>query len=171
MYPRGASSLCYVKYNSKGYEKILYLLLLALIPMCFTACGDDWKEINKVYVSVPIEGNWRVKSVAWSYYTKGGSIEPADEVKEYDETTTRGLTITKTGDKFYITSTAPGIRGDYEQAGTNEFKGVGSGDDIYQRLVIVGVSGNVLTAEFYEDYYEIGDGERNEYGLFTFVKM
>lgn len=151
-------------------KKILYLLLLALMPMCFTACGgDDDSKGNGL--NGAIEGNWRVKSVAWSYYTKGGSIEPADEVKEYDETTTRGLTITKTGDKFYITSTAPGIRGDYEQAGTNEFKGVGSGDDIYQRLVIVGVSGNVLTAEFYENYYEIGNGERNEYGLFTFVKM
>jgi len=138
-------------------KKILYFLLLALMPMCFTACGgDDDSKGNGL--NGAIEGNWRVKSVAWSYYTKGGSIEPADEVK-------------KTGDKFYITSTAPGIRGDYEQAGTNEFKGVGSGDDIYQRLVIVGVSGNVLTAEFYEDYYEIGNGERNEYGLFTFVKM
>ena len=68
-------------------------------------------------------------------------------------------------------STAPGIGGEYEQVGSNEFKGVGSGDDIYQRFVIVGVNGNVMTAEFYEDYYEASDGQREEYGLFTFVRL
>ena len=150
-------------------KKFYYLLLLALFPLCFVACGsDDDKEGS---IDAAIEGTWRIQSIKWSYYTKGGSIEPTDKVKEYDETTTQGLSITKTDGKFYITSTAPGIKGKYEQVGSNEFRGIGSGDAIYQRLVIVGVSGNILTVEFYEDYYESSDGQREEYGLLTFVRM
>lgn len=151
-------------------KKLFYLMLVALVPMCFTACGGDDDDVDNGGVNSSIEGTWRIKSVKWSYYTKGGSIEPTDKVKEYDETTTQGFSITKTDGKFYITSTAPGIKGKFEQVSANEFRGVGSGDDIYQRLVIVGVSGNILTAEFYEDYYESSDGQREEYGLFTFVR-
>ena len=143
--------------------------MLAMMPMCFVACGSDEDEGSGI--NTAIEGTWRVQSVAWSYYTKGGGVEPADDVNEYDETTTRGLSITKVDGKYYIMSTAPGIGGEYEQVGSNEFKGVGSGDDIYQRFVIVGVNGNVMTAEFYEDYYEASDGQREEYGLFTFVRL
>ena len=98
-------------------------------------------------------------------------MDGKDEIEEYDETTTRGLSITKNDGKFYITSTAPGIIGNYEQVGGNEFRGVGGGDDIYQRLVIVGVNGDILTAEFYEDYYENSDGQRDEYGLLTFIRQ
>lgn len=151
-------------------KKYFYLLILAMVPMCFTACGGD-DDVDNSGIDSSIEGTWRIKSVKWSYYTKGGSIEPTDKVKEYDETTTQGFSITKNDGKFYITSTAPGIKGQFEQVSANEFRGVGSGDDTYQRLVIVGVSGNILTAEFYEDYYESSDGQREEYGLFTFVKM
>lgn len=152
-------------------KKFFYLMLVALVPMCFTACGGDDDDVDNGGINSSIEGIWRIKSVKWSYYTKGGSIEPTDKVKEYDEPTSQGLSIIKTDGKFYITSTAPGIKGQFEQVAANEFKGVGSGDDVYQRLVIVGVSGNILTAEFYEDYYESSDGQREEYGLFTFVKL
>lgn len=150
-------------------KKFFYLMLLAMMPMCFAACGSD--DADSGGIDASIEGTWRIKSVKWSYYTKGGSIEPTDKIKEYDETTTQGLSITKNEGKFYIISTAPGIKGKYEQVGANDFRGVGSGDDIYQRLVVVGVSGNILTAEFYEDYYESSDGQREEYGLFTFVRV
>lgn len=150
-------------------KKFFYLMLLAMMPMCFAACSSD-DDADSGALDASTEGTWRIKSVKWSYYTKGGSIEPTDKIKEYDETTTQGLTITKNDGKFYITSTASGIKGKYEQVGANDFRGVGSGDDIYQRLVIVGVSGNILTAEFYEDYYESSDGQREEYGLFTFVR-
>ena len=152
-------------------KKFFYLMILALMPMCFVACGSDDDEPSSNGVDAAIEGTWRIQSVEWSYYTKGGSIEPAEKVREYDETTAQGLSITKVDGKYNITSTAPGIKGNYEQVGTNEFRGVGTGDRIYQRLVIVGVSGNILTAEFYEDYYEATDGQREEYGLFTFVKI
>lgn len=151
-------------------KKYFYLMLLVMIPMCFAACGSD-DDADGGGIDASIEGTWHIKSVKWSYYTKGGSIESTDEIKEYDETTTRGLSITNNDGKFYITSTAPGIKGNYEQVGGNEFRGVGSGDAIYQRLVLVGVSGNILTAEFYEDYYESSDGQREEYGLFTFVRV
>lgn len=150
-------------------KKFFYLILLAIVPMCFTACGGDDADSDSVDAS--IEGTWRVQSVKWSYYTKGGSIEPSEKVKEYDETTTQGLDIDKKDGKFYITSTTSGIKGIFEQVGKKEFRGVGSGDASNQRLVIVGVSGNILTAEFYEDYYESSDGQREEYGLMTFVKI
>ena len=150
-------------------KNFLYLILVVIVPMCFTACGDD--DVDNGGIDASIEGTWRIKTVKWSFYTKGGGIEPTDKVKEYDGTTTQGLSITKTDGKFYITSTAPGIKGKFEQVGANEFRGVGSGDEIYQRFVIVGVSDNILTAEFYEDYYESSDGQREEYGLFTFVKL
>jgi len=69
-------------------------MLLAMMPMCFAACcSDDDAESGGLDAS--IEGTWRIKSVKWSNYTKGGSIEPTDKIKEYDETTTQGLTITK----------------------------------------------------------------------------
>ena len=151
-------------------EKYFYLMLLVMIPMCFAACGSD-DDADGGGIDASIEGTWRIKSVKWSYYTKGGSIEPTDKIKEYDETSTQGLSITKNGGKFYIISTASGIKGEYEQVGANDFRGVGSGDDNYQRLVLVGVSGNILTTEFYEDYYESSDGQREEYGLFTFVRV
>lgn len=152
-------------------KKYFYFLVLAFMPMCFIACGGDDGDSGSKGIDATIEGNWRVQSAKWSYYTKGGNIEPSDNIKEYDETTTQGLSITKVNGKYNITSTAPGIKGSYEQVGTNEFRGIGSGDDIYQRLVIVGVSGNILTVEFYEDYYESGDGQKEEYGLFTFVRQ
>lgn len=145
-------------------------MLLAMMPMCFAACGSD-DDTDGGGIDASIEGTWRIKSVKWSYYTKGGSIEPTEKIKEYDETSTQGLSITKNDGKFYILSTAPGINGEFEQVGGNEFRGVGSGDDIYQRLVVAGVSGNILTVEFYEDYYESSDGQREEYGLFTFVRV
>ena len=159
--------------NQKKYKKMkkyFNLLILAMLPMCFAACSSD-NDVDSSGVDASIEGIWRIKSVKWSYYTKGGSIESTDEIEEYDETTTRGLSITKNDGKFYITSTAPGIIGNYEQVGGNEFRGVGGGDDIYQRLVIVGVNGDILTAEFYEDYYENSDGQRDEYGLLTFIRQ
>lgn len=152
-------------------KKFFYLMLLAMMPMCFAACGSDDDDAESGGLDASVEGTWYIRTVKWSYYTKGGSIEPTGKIKEYDETTTQGLTITKNDGKFYITSTASGIRGKYEQVGANDFRGVGSGDANYQRLVIVGVSGNILTAEFYEDFYESSDGQREEYGLFTFVKM
>lgn len=152
-------------------KKYFYLMLLVMIPMCFAACGSDDDNSGSSVSDAVIEGNWRVQSVKWSYYTKGGSIEQTEKVREYDETTTQGLSITKVDGKYNITSTATGIKGNFEQVGANEFRGVGSGDAIYQRLVIVGVSGNILTAEFYEDYYESSEGQREEYGLFTFIKM
>lgn len=151
-------------------KKYFYLMLLVMIPMFFAACGSDDEE-DGGGIDASIEGTWRTKSVKWSYYSKGGSIEPTDKIKEYDENSTQGLSITKKEGKFYIISTASGIRGEYEQVGANDFRGVGSGDHIYQRLVLVGVSGNILTAEFYEDYYESSDGQREEYGLFTFVRV
>ena len=151
-------------------KKYFYLVVLALVSMCFTACGGD-DDVDNGGIDSSIEGTWRIKSVKWSYYTKGGSIEPTDKVKEYDESTTKGLSITKTDGKYYITSTSPGIKGAFEQVSGNEFRGVGSGDDSYQRLVITGVSGNILIAEFYEDYYESSDGQREEYGLMTFVRQ
>ena len=152
-------------------KNFFYLMILALMPMCFVACGSDDDDSGSNVIDTAIEGNWRVQSVKWSYYTKGGSIEPTEKVREYDETTKQGLSITKVDGKYNITSTAPGIEGNFEQVGTNEFRAVGSGDAIYQRLVIVGVSGNILTAEFYEDYYEASDGQREEYGLFTFIRQ
>lgn len=150
-------------------KKFFYLMILALVPMCFVACGsdDDDSGINAI-----IEGNWRVQSVKWSHYIKGGSIEQEGEVEEYDETTTKGLSITKVDGKYKIISTTSGIKGNFEQVGPNEFKSSSSGDDVeYHRLSIVGVSGNILTVEFYEDYYENSDGKRDEYGLFTFVRQ
>lgn len=151
-------------------KKFFYLMFLAIMPMCFTACGGD-DDADNGGIDASIEGTWRIQSIEWSYYIKGGSIEPSYKVKEYDETTTQGLSITKKDGKFYITSTAPGIKGNFEQVGANDFRGVGSRDDIYQRLVIVGVNGNLLTVEFYEDYYESVDGQREEYGLMTFVRQ
>lgn len=150
-------------------KKFIYLMLLAMMPMCFAACGSD--DADNGGIDAAIEGTWRMRSVQWSYYTKGGSIELTDKTQEYDDTTTKGLSITKTEGKYYITSTASGIKGNFEQVSGKDFKGVGERDAAYQRLVIVGVNGNVLTAEFYEDYYEINDGQRKEYGLFTFVRV
>ncbi len=150
-------------------KRYYYLLLLAVLPMCFAACnnGDDESGAG----GATVEGTWRVESVAWSKYTKGGGIDPTGNLETYAETTSRGLSITKVDGKLHITSTVPDIPGNFEQVGTNDYRGVGSGDASSQRLVITRVAGNVLTAEFYEDYYEISDGQRKEYGLFTFIRL
>ena len=150
-------------------KRYFYLLLLAVLPMCFAACKDGDDESGAGGATV--EGTWRLESVAWSKYTKGGGIDPTGNPEKYAETTSRGLSITKVDGKLHITSTVPDIPGNFEQVGTNDYRGVGSGDASSQRLVITRVAGNVLTAEFYEDYYEISDGQRKEYGLFTFIRL
>ena len=146
------------------------ILMVAMLSVGFAACNDDDDE-SGAGDNASVEGIWRIQSVKWSEYTKGGSVDQTYELKGYDETTLQGLSITKVDGKFYIISTVSGIKGNFEQVGKNDFRGVGSGDASAQRLVIVSVKGNIMTAEFYEDYYELSDGQRKEYGLFTFVRI
>ena len=144
-----------------SFYGILTVVVLAMLSVGFTSCGDDDDA------DYPIEGEWVIRSITWSHYIKGGEIEsPTKEAKVYDETETRGLTITASGNKYTIVSTTPGMGGTYSQTGTNEYK------DEYgeNRLVIKSVSGSVLTIAWYEDYYTNSDGKRDEYGLLIFEK-
>ena len=149
-------------------NRFFYFLLLAMLPICFASCGSDDEEGS---IGTSVEGNWRLQSAQWTYYIKGGNIEQANDVKTYDDSSTQSFYITRTDGKLYITSSVSGIKGTFVQVNGKEFRGVGSGDASAQRLVIIEVSGNNLTAEFYEDYYESSNGQREEYGLLTFVRM
>ena len=141
-------------------KKYLYLTLLAILPICFASCGNDDMDSS-------MEGTWRQQSVSWSYYTKGGSIESPNSTRTYDDIS-KVLTISSKDGKYTMTSTASGMKGTFVQVGGNEFRG---GSDNAHRVVVKGVSGTVLTLEFYENYYILSDGERHEYGLVKFVKL
>ena len=139
---------------------LLTFVMLAMLSVGFTSCGDEEDGIGGSLV-----GTWRIKSIEWSYYVKGASIDKTSPTTyTYENSETRGLTITYSDGKYTIVSTAPGARGTFEQVGVNEFSVEG------QRLVITGVHGSTLTAEFYEDYYINSNGDRDEYGLFIFEK-
>lgn len=144
---------------------ILSIVMLVILSISFTSCGNDDEDEIGGSLEGSLEGTWRIKSIEWSHYVKGGSIDKTSPTTyTYENSETRGLNITYSDGKYTIVSTAPGTGGTFEQVGINEFKR----DD--QRLVIVGVHGSTLTAEFYEDYYKNSDGKRDEYGLLTFEK-
>ena len=139
---------------------ILTVVMLAMLSVGFTSCGDDDDGIGGSF-----EGTWYIRSIEWSHYVKGGSIDKTSpKTSTYENSETRGLTITSSDGKYTIVSTTPGVKGTFEQVGVNEFSVEG------QRLVITGVHGSTLTAEFYEDYYINSDGDRDEYGLLIFEK-
>ena len=144
-----------------SFYGILTVVVLAMLSVGFTSCGDDDGD----GIDGSLEGTWRIKSVEWAHYVKGGSIDKtSSKTVTYEDSETRGLTITYSDGKYTIVSTASGIKGTFEQVGVNEFSVEG------QRLVITGVHGSTLTAEFYEDYYINSNGDRDEYGLFIFEK-
>lgn len=81
-----------------------------MMPICFASRSSGDADSDGIDAS--IEVSWRIQSIIWSDYIKGGSIEPTYEIMEFEDTTTDGLSITKIDGKFYITSTTIGIDGE-----------------------------------------------------------
>ena len=144
-------------------KKFLFLTLLAILPICFTSCGDD-------DVDASMEGTWRQQSASWSHYIKGGSVEPLGNDEETFTDIGKVITIFSKDGKYTMTSTASGMKGTFLQVSGREFHGGGVNDPTH-RIIVKSVSGNVLTLEFYENYHRISDGERKEYGLVKFVRL
>ena len=144
-----------------------YFGIVAILCACtlsFSACSND-DELDS-----SMEGTWRQQFVSWSYYTKGGSVESlGDNERTYDDDS-KVITISSKDGKYTMTSTASGMKGTFLQVSGREFQGGGVNDPTH-RIIVKSVSGNVLTLEFYENYYRISDGERKEYGLVKFVKL
>lgn len=153
-------------------KKFFYLVLLAIVPMCFIACGgDDDSNSNSGNVSSSLEGVWYLKSEKW-YDWKNGEPDMSKEpsVKTHEDLTDI-WTFTKNGNNYLITEARNGqVRDTYRSVGENEYRdrdGVGR-----DRLVIKFASDKMMEAEYYDGYYGEGnDTEKtSEYGILTFTR-
>ena len=158
-------------------KKFFYLVLLAIVPMCFISCGgDDDTNSNSGNISSSLEGIWYLKSEKW-YDCKDGKADMSKEpsVKIYEDLDERVWTFTKNGNNYLITEARkykqykdPDI---WRSVGENEYRNHdGSGKD---RLVIKSASEKTMEAECYDGYY--GDegneiGKTVEYGILTFTR-
>ena len=154
-------------------KKFFYLFLLAIVPMCFIACGgDDDVNVNSGNTSSSLEGVWHLRSEKW-YDWKDGKADMSEEpsVKTYEDLDEMIWTFTKNGDSYLITETKRGQNKDtWRSVGENEYRNKdGEGRD---RLIIKSVSDKMMEAELYDGYY--GEGyeteKTSEYGVLTFTR-
>jgi len=153
-------------------KKFFYLIVLAIVPMCFTSCGgDDDANSNSGNVSSSLEGVWYLKSEKW-YDWKDGKADMSKEpsVKTHEDLTYI-WTFAKNGNNYQITEARNGqVRDTWRSVGENEYRNKdGAGRD---RLIIRFASDKTMEAELYDGYYGEGnDTEKtSEYGILTFTR-
>lgn len=150
-------------------KKVFYLMFLALVPMCFTSCGDD-DESNGI--SASMEGVWYLKSEKW-YDWKKGQADTSKDPEEivYEDYSKNIWQISKTGNNYSIIVLRSGsVRDVWTQIGNNEFRnGEGTGRD---RVIIKSVLEKTMTIELYDGYYGEGNetGKTSEYGVLSFIR-
>jgi hypothetical protein len=151
-------------------KKYFYLMVLALVSMCFTACGDDNDVDNGGGVSSSLDGIWYLKTEKW-YDWKDGKADVSDPyIKNHDDQTFV-WTFAKTGSDYTITESRNGnVRDIWSSVGTNEYRNDnGTGRD---RVVIKSASDKTMEVELYDGYYGEGyeTGKTREYGILTFTR-
>ena len=155
-------------------KKFFYLILLAIVPMCFISCGgDDDTSSNPGNISSSLDGVWYLKSELW-YDCKDGKADMSKEpsVKIHQDLNDEVWTFTKNGNSYLITETRKGKNKDtWRSVGENEYRNHdGSGKD---RLIIKSVSEKTMEAELYDGYYgnEGNEIEKTvEFGILTFTR-
>lgn len=148
-----------------------FFFVLALMPLCFFACGSD--DDDDESISASLEGVWYLKSEKWYEWIDGKadmSEDPYEKIYE-DYSTNNVWVITKSDEKYSISEYRNSSKRDtWSQIGNLEYRNhLGTGRDCVK---IKSVSEKTMVVELYDGYYGEGydTGKTSEYGILTFTK-
>ena len=147
-------------------------LLAILMSVSFTACGDDDEGNNggnNGATVASIEGTWYLKSEIWYAWQNGQPNMNVVTIQRSYADYYRGKmwNFKKNGENWILGKKSEKDDDfDYETLIKNGNNDYARGGD---RLIIKSVSSNRLVVDYYDNYYDIDDDDK-EFGVYTFMR-
>ena len=122
--------------------------MATLLSLGFISCkgSDDNEKAAEEAVAAALDGTWHIKLVTW-YDFKDGKMDLSKPHSSHDWDRANTWDFKKEGSSYVV----------YENGKPSKFKEVSKNtfDNGYDRLIIKTISAKEMTAEFYNDYYQV----------------